>query len=295
MKRKFLAALLALVTVISALSLSSCGEKSEYPVQIGKTVINSEPENIVILNKNLADIISCIGYDIKLAGRSDEVNQKGMEVVPSVGAASNPSTDKIIKLKADMVFADESLNSKAKSDLEAKGVTVITPESAASVKELKALYRQLGSILGGSITGKEKGAEAFDSLYESLKDVRDAVDDKGIVRTICYLYYDGKMRTMNSGTWGCEMLGFTGASNVFKNEKSDVVNLKTLKLSNPDFIFCGDMRVVNYLRKKPAFKNLSAIKKNIHIIRLDEINAQGDSALDTLRKMLKHMYPEDFS
>lgn len=295
MKRKIIASLLALVTVFCSLSISSCGEKSEYPVQIGGTVINKEPENIVILNKNLADIISCIGYDIKLAGRSDEVDLKGMEVVPSVGAASDPSIDKIIKLKADVVFADESLNPKIKSALKTKGVTVITPENADTVKQLKKLYKQLGSILGGNITGKEKGAEAFDSLYESLKDVRDAVDDKGIVRTICYLYYDGKIRTMNSGTWGAEMLGFTSASNVFKNEKSDVVNLKTLKLSNPDFIFCGDMRIVKYLRKKPAFKNLSAIKKNIHIIRLDDINAQGDSALDTLRKMLKHMYPEDFS
>ncbi len=295
MKKKIIAALLAASTVLSAAVFSSCGEKSEYPVTVGKITIEAEPENAVVLSKNLADIISTIGYDVKLAGRSDEVDRKGLTVVPSVGPASEASAKSILKLNADVVIADDTINPDTKKQLIKEGVPVIIPEKTSVPKEIKKVYSQLGEVLGGSITGKSEGAKAFDELFEELNDVKNAIAEKDIVKTVCYLYAeDGKIKTMNAGTWGAKILDFTGAENVFKNEESPIVTRRNLLLSNPDFIFCADKRVAYYLRDHKILKRLNALKKDIHVIKLDDINSQGGVAMDALEKMLRYMYPEEF-
>ena len=137
MKKSLLALALVIVTAVTGLAFSSCSSDSEFPVTAGNITIKAEPKNIIILNKNDADIISCIGYIDKLAGRSDSVNQKGMELVPSVGSANDPSYSKIKKLKADVVFADDTLKSDTKKKLQSSGITVISHEKADTVEQLK--------------------------------------------------------------------------------------------------------------------------------------------------------------
>ncbi|MCH5303659.1 MAG: ABC transporter substrate-binding protein [Ruminococcus sp.] len=296
MHRKMLAAAMAVVLMFTAVMLGSCNGKSDYPVTIGSIMLNSEPENIVILNKNLADIISCMGYDVKMVGRSDEVNQKGMNVVPSVGIAADASPASIDELGADIIFADESLNTAVIEQLNKKNIPVVILEKARTPKQIKNLYKKLGTLLGGNVTGKAKGTDACKTLFSELKDVKNAVNEKSIVKTVCYLYIDnGVLKTVNNATWGANMLDYTGATNVFKNSDTDVVDPEKLTLSNPDYIFCKDEDVINYLNSSDKFQNLSALSEKTFIIPYDEITMQGDTALDVLEKMLKNMYPEDFS
>lgn len=295
MKKRILAVLLAAVTLLSSAAFTSCSEESDYPVNVGGIKIEEEPDKIVVLSKNLADIISNIGYDVKLVGRSDEVNQKGMAVVPSVGEENIASAVSIVNLGAEVVFSDDTINTDTKNALIKHGTPVVIPEEANTPKQLKNVYRQLGTILGGNIKGKKKADEAFKDLYDELTDVKNAIAETNLVRTVCYLYIEnGALKTMHSASWGSKMLGFTGADNVFKNEKTPVVDVDKLLLSNPDFIFCSDMKTVKYLRTKKTFKRLTAIRKNIHIIPLDNINSQGATASAVVEKMLRYMFPEEF-
>ena len=297
MKKSLLALALVIVTAVTGLAFSSCSSDSEFPVTAGNITIKAEPKNIIILNKNDADIISCIGYIDKLAGRSDSVNQKGMELVPSVGSANDPSYSKIKKLKADVVFADDTLKSDTKKKLQSSGITVISHEKANTVEQLKKLYIQFGTLLGGKTKGKSTGKEAFGDLYDSLNSVKDAVEEKDVKTTVCYLYTEnGEMKTFTNSTWESLMLDYTGAANVFKNEKSDTVNLKKLTRANPDYIFCADKETIKPLKSGKTKKKLSALndKTKRYLIPMDELSMQGDTSLETLKKMLKYMYPEDF-
>lgn len=285
----------AMLFSLSAL-LGGCSGKSDYPVKIGGITFEEEPQEIVILNKNLADIISCVGYDIKMVGRSDEVSQQGLQVVPSVGSSSEPDVDKIKELEADVVFADNSIDDAAVNQLTSEGIPVVKIENANTPKQLKNVYKKLGSILGGNITGKKQGAEAYKSLTTTLKDVKSAVDSKSIVTTVVYLYIDkGVLKTFNSNTWGATLLGYTGAVNVAQNLEGDVVNADDLILSNPDFIFCADETVENYLNNHYELYTLSALSEHTFIVPLDDIAMQGNTSLDVLENMLRDMYPEDFS
>lgn len=299
MRKKLLSALLAVIITASSLVFTSCGEKSDYPVTLGSVTLKSEPENIVVLTKNLADVISTMGYDVKMVGRSDSVTQKGMQVVPSMGEAHSPSAASIDEAGAEVVFADKTLDLSVKAELEKNGTAVVMLDDANSPKQVKGLYKKLGRVLGGNVTGIKQGADSYSELSSTLKDVRDAAvsdTDSSIVRTIAYLYIDnGVLKTFTGNSWGSTMLGLTGAMNVFKNEKTDVVDNGSLALSNPDFVFCADKNTLSYIKSCDSLKKLGALSSGVFILPLDELTMQGNTALEVLQNMLRDMYPEEFN
>jgi ABC-type Fe3+-hydroxamate transport system substrate-binding protein len=295
MCKKFLALALAILIAACPLALGSCSDKAEFPVTVDGININAEPQNIVVLDKNLADIISCIGYVEKLAGRSDDVNQKGMHVVPSVGKADEADASSIKKLKPDVVFADDELNKKTADALKKSGIPVLIIKKAHIPQELKKVYIKIGKALGGKYSGKSKAKKAYNDLYEDLTNIKDIIGDKKIVKTVCYLYdEDGAVKTLIGGKWEAQVLGFTGAVNVFGSFNKEKIDVKKLAVSNPDFIFCGNKKIIKQLNSNKKLKKLSALKNHTHVIKFDEISMQGETALDALEKMLRHMYPEDF-
>lgn len=296
--KRVISAVLAVAVILTAGCLSACEEKKEYPVTLGKVTVAQEPENIVVLNKNLADIVLTLGYEEKLASRGDEVNQKGMKVVPEVGDSQSPSVKAILNTKSELVLADNTLDPMVSDKLEKKGVTVFRFDEANTPKQVKGLYKKLGRILGGEISGTENAAKTYKELSSTLKSIGEAsASDNTMIRTVAYLYIDnGVLKTFNKGSWGDTMLGLTGAMNVFKNAETEVVDNDSLSLSNPEFLIFADMDTYEYLMSGKIAKKLNALnnKPNRFIIPYDEITMQGDTSLDVLQKMIKKMFPQEF-
>lgn len=296
MNKKAISLFLCLTLVISsALSLCSCGGKAEYPVTVGSVTLNSEPENIVILSKSLADVISCIGYDTKMVGRSTDITEKGLQVVPTVGTAHDPDATLIEEVGGQIVFADSTISEGAAKELEDKGIPVVIIKDAQTPKQLKSMYKKIGSLLGGNITGKAKAKAAAEDLLGTLNEIKSAVAAESIIKTMCYLYIDnGVLKTMNNGTWGSQMLNYTGAVNVFKNSDSNIVDSEVLCRVDPDYIFCADEDVKTYLQTSSVYGNLDALSENTFIVSYDEINMQGLKALDVIETMIRNIFPEQF-
>lgn len=285
--RKILSIALAGIVMLSTLALGSCGEEKDYPVTVGKIKIEQEPKNIVILNKNLADIITAIGYDGKTVGRSDEVNQKSFKVVPSVGSAQDPLVDKIKKAKAEIVFADKTLCQSALDKLKESSIPVFQPEDAHTLKQLKVLYKQIGSILGGNVVGNEKAMKSYSEIKNTLKTVRTAAKRDKTVSTLAYLYIDdGAIKTVTGSTWRSSMLSFTGSMNVFEKAESDVVDPAKLVLANPDCIFVADESVKEHLNLSDTLKKLRALDGNTFVISYDDLGMQGYTSLDVIQEMI---------
>ena len=93
MKKKIISLSLVIALAFSVMvTFAGCGDEN-YPVEVANLVIESEPENIVVLDAPTADIIDYMNYSVKMVGRSDEVDQEWMSVVPSVGSASDGDED----------------------------------------------------------------------------------------------------------------------------------------------------------------------------------------------------------
>ena len=175
MKNKIISVALVLMLALSSvLVFSGCGD-GEYPVEVANIKISSEPKNIVVLDASTADIIECIGYEVKMVGRSDEVNQKSLSAAPSVGSAQSPDINKIIDIGADLVFVNDSLSDESRAKLDENKINVVNIAVAGSQKQLETTYTTVGRILGGNTVGAAKGEEAYSKLISQMEDIKSNV------------------------------------------------------------------------------------------------------------------------
>lgn len=295
MKNKFISIVLVIVLSISAMMTFSGCRNEEFPVHVANIVIESEPKNIVVLDAPTADIISYIGYDVKMVGRSDEVDQERMNVVPSVGSAENPDVEAIKQSEADIVFATEELNDEAKENLTAADIQIITMSHANTPTQLETNYLTLARILGGNMLGAAEGASSYDNLISDMEQVKASVNNvnNGMMYTVCYLFYENNsLRLMTSGTYGDMLLGYTGAVNAAVNIEENKVDVNTLKIANPNFIFYADDETLNAIKADKVLSTLTAVRTGKTLmVTYDEMNRQGYTALETLNKMVEFMYP----
>lgn len=296
MKKKIVSLfLVGILAVSSAVMLSGCGD-NDYPVQVANVEIKEQPTKLVVLDPNAADIISYIGYDVNMIGRSDEVNQEWLSVVPSFGSADNPDINAIVEGNTDIVFATEDMSVENKKLIQDKGIRVITLSQATTQTQLETNYMTLGKILGGAETGTLKAKKAYEELLgemDKLKVSAEEARESDIPYEVCYLYTENEqLKMMTSGTYGDMLLSYTGSVNVAVNVTENSVEFNTLKVANPDYIFYDSEETLNFIKSDATLKSLSAIKKkNALMVTSEEMNRQGSTALETLEKMIGFMYP----
>lgn len=295
--KKLISITLAVCVLLSvAVTFGGCGDK-DYPVEVANFVIDKEPEKIVILDPSTADIVSYTKNDVKMVGRSDEVNQEWLSIVPSVGSAENPDIDAIKESGATIVLAGSTLSEDASESLKNNDIDVITMTQATSPKQLETNYVTLGKILGGEVTGSNEGADAYNKLLDEMDTVKTTVTSSkqtDVLYTVCYLYSENnELKMMTSGTYGDMLLGYTGAVNAAVNIEDNSVDVRTLKIANPNFVFYADDATLQSIQSDPTLAQLTAVKnKKVLMVTSDEMNRQGQSALNTLQKMVEFMYPE---
>ena len=131
--KKLVSILLAAAMAVSASAvLAGCSDEN-YPVQIANYTIEKEPKNVVVLDAATADIVAYMDYERKIAGRSNSVIQEELKSVENVGSESNPDVNRITALKADMVFANESLNASVMDTLNDKDIKVIKFQNGSQI------------------------------------------------------------------------------------------------------------------------------------------------------------------
>ena len=296
MKKLVSLLLAAALCCAAAVSLAGCGDKN-FPVTVANITIDKEPANIVVLDPSSADIISYMNYDGKIVGRSDEVDQSFLSVAPSVGAANTPDVKAIVDAKTEIVFAGDKIDEKTVKELEDAKIKVIRMSLAGSPKDLERNYNTIGKILGGAVTGEEKGKAAYDKLIEHMDklkvDAATAEDTQGVL-TACYLYVDnGALCVMSSGTYVDMLIGYTGAINVAVNIQDSNVDVGTLKIANPNFLFYADEQTLDVIRNDKVLSQLEAVTgSHTMMVTQKQVTRQGLTALDTLEKMICFMHPQ---
>ena len=298
MKKKIISFMLtALIALSSVAGLSGCSGDENFPDQVANMEIKEQPQEIVVLDGYTADIISYLGYDLKMEGRSDAVDQEWLSIVPSFGSSSVPSVKKMVEAGTDIVFAGEDLRDNIKADIEKEGITVITMSQAKTPVQLETNYRTIARIMAGDKTGTEEGEESYTNLMEDMEKIQSTVKSKmgsDFLYTVCYLYFeDNQMRMMTNGTYGDMLLSYTGAVNVAVNIDETEVDVNTLKVANPNFIYYADEMTLNMIKKDKVLSTLSAVTSNRTLmISQEEMSRQGLTALNTLNKMCAFMYPD---
>ena len=261
--KQTLSIVLALCILLScAIVFTGCSgvdTSGNWPVTVGGATIEKEPQNIVVLNDCFADIISYIGYDIKMVGRSDECDQEFLHVVPSVGAAASPDVNAITASEADLVIADSTLGADAKASIEEGGAKVAILDVPTTEEALRQTYIDLGTALGGSVDGSQKGADGYDDLLEMLSTMNTATSN--IVCTVAYLYLDGsgQLCTFVKGTLEYKFFNYNGNTNIFANQTEPAVNPDELRIGSPNYIIYDTEEVLDALYADEEYAHIHAL------------------------------------
>lgn len=293
MQKQFTALAMAIILALSALTFSGCGsETTNYPVSVGNLTFENEPKNIVILSDDVADIVSFIGYDVKMIGRSEEVTQSDLSAAHVMGSESTPDTAKVIASNPDLVLAGADLDAAAQNTLESQGIKVVKMLSPQNLDELETAYRSIGTMLGGKVTGAQKGENGYNELVKGMDSSKATHSGGNILNTVCYLYVeDNQLKTLGNKTFGAMLLDYTGAVNVSVGADTKVVDENNLRIANPTYIFYSDSSVLDYLHNSDSLKGLSALNSNkIKEIPIEDVSRPGKTALTTLSTMTDFMY-----
>ena len=279
------------------LTLCSCKNKKgdEYPVTVAGVTIEEEPLNIVVLSDSLADIISYIGYDVKMVGRSVECDQEFLSVVPLVGTATAPNIDTIISSETDLVIAEDNVPDSVKQQFADNGITLLTLKKPTNFDEMKVLYSDLGTALGGKTTGKEKGDTAYTELFDTLDTYNNAIPTS-LVKSACYLYLDetGALCTLTKGTREFDMFAYNGAINVFESQETPQVDLEQLKFATPTCIFYDSEEVLTYLRNNADLYDMAALtNEETFLLKKSDFNRMGTTFEENTYRMIEFMFIEE--
>ena len=229
-----------------------------------------------------------------MVGKSLDCDQEFLSVVPYVGIKGDPDINKIIESETDLVITDSALSDSAQQQLQKKNIPIVTMLKAGSMDELKTLYSNLGMILGGNVTGKAKGEEAYSKLIDTLNSFDSSIS-KSIVKTAAYLYLndEGKLSTFTNGAIEQELCGYCAAVNVFADQENPEVDIEKLKMSTPTYIFYDSDEVIDYLKADESLATLSALTSDRSMkVELINFNRQGVTYEDTVYNIMSFMFVE---
>lgn len=294
--KRFLA--LGLVTIIAAMIFVGCGSsdisqgvaKKDYPITINGVTLNSQPTGVAVLSQNIADVILTGGFEATLKAKSAECTQEDLSILPNL---TIDDAEEMKNLGVTLVLVDEALTEQQTAALEEKGIQALAISPAKSRDDCKRLYREIGSAMIGGNTGYTKGERACDNVFYTLDDITRLVPSTGTQYTACYLYdLEGHVATGDS-LFG-SLISYAGFFNSFGNEFNNEVDMSYLKIANPYYIFCAT-GLKEQLEQSEDFKNLDAvINGRVYEMDSDLMQRQGNTMLDTVTTMLKHVYPELF-
>ena len=275
------------LTACMMLSVSACSlivkenseEQYDYPVTVGNLVFEKAPQKVAVLSDNIADIILACGYEGKLVARSDKCIQEDLKILPSVGTPDSPDSSKIRDLGIDLVLGDECLDPELKASLTENGVEVLIIKPASNENDLRKLYNNVASILGGSYNGKMKAMSTLGTIQESLDNIRNVAGESNIVTTSCYVYdIEGdQCRVAVNGQYASSLFEYASVTNVLAEDEDGIIGIDMLIRSNPQTIFCAE-GVKEKIVTNKDLKSLSAVSSSkIFTLPVKYIQLQGDT------------------
>ncbi|MDT8717357.1 ABC transporter substrate-binding protein [Clostridium sp. 19966] len=305
------AAFLALVMIIA---FTACGKTNndtsssqtkttvsatKYPFTVkdsrGKeVVIDKEPKRVISIAPNITETIYALGKGDELVGRTDYDDYPSqVKNVESVGSLTDPSVEKIIALKPDVVVASTHFKDDVAKKLEDLGIKVVVLYDA---KDFDGAYTTINT-LGQMLNGEDKAKAIVSSMKKKIEDVEAKVKGKKAPKVYYAVSFgkDGDF-TATGDTFIAQMINMAGGDNIAKDSTKWMYSLEKITENDPEYIIISK----NYNMKEQfistaGYKDLTAVKNN-KVVEIDDnlLNRQGPRLADGVEALAKILHPEAF-
>lgn len=275
------------------------GVSVTYPLKVidsynREVTIDKEPTRIISIAPNITETIFSLGKGDKLVGRSDYCDYpQEVSKVTSVGLLTDPSIEKIIELKPDVVIASTHFAKEVLKKLEDLNIKVLVLYGEENFNGVYDTIVKTAEVLNA----KEQGDKIVADMKKKVDSVTTKVKDAKKLN-VYYVVGFGKTGdfTAGKGTFIGSLLEMAGANNAANDVEGWKYSIEKLVDKNPDILVCSEF----YDSKKgieatAGYKDLKAVKEG-KLLEIDDnlITRQGPRLADGLEEMAKLIHPELF-
>ena len=260
----------SLFILVLLFAVFSCGKKEEEKSKANaETKVNEKSEKkydrIVVLDPAVVEMVYLLGGEDKLVGiakleRSKIWPEEKTEKVESVGTFINPSLEKIIALKPDLVIESFHSSDAIDKSLTSNNIEIIKIQ-ANSIEDIFKNFQKVAKILG-----KEKEAEKIIAekrqKIEEIKKI-DTTEKKGL-----FILAPTPMRVFGKGTLPNDIMEMLNIKNIAAGMQgmSPTLTPEYIIKENPDIILTFVKDPQEIVKANPQIKDISAIKNNKFVV-----------------------------
>ena len=266
--------LIALLVFSLLASFASCKKQTEYPVEIGDVIIDIAPNKVGSLSSVVTSAIKLMGYDDRLASED-------------FGSPLNINVENIVASNISVLFTPIELSENTNNQLKNVGIQIVKLSTPENFEQLKELYKIVGAVMGGNVTGKEVALNINKDLDESFKNIEIFLENK---TKFSYVFLYEENIAANNTSFVNNILAKCGGENKIA-EENNIDNNKLNEL-NPDLIIVNT-GMKEKLTSNTELTNLNAIKNNkIVEIDVNAFNLMGEGFTKILYDILAAQYPD---
>ena len=260
----------SLFILVLLFAVFSCGKKEDEKSKANaETKVNEKSEKkydrIVVLDPAVVEMVYLLGGEDKLVGiakleRSKIWPEEKTEKVESVGTFINPSLEKIIALKPDLVIESFHSSDAIDKSLTSNNIEIIKIQ-ANSIEDIFKNFQKVAKILG-----KEKEAEKIiaekKQKIEEIKKI-DTAEKKGL-----FILAPTPMRVFGKGTLPNDIMEMLNIKNIAAGMEgmSPTLTPEYIIKENPDIILTFVKNPQEIVKANPQIKDISAIKNNKFVV-----------------------------
>ena len=263
--------------------VSGVAAGGEFPVEVAGVTISSRPQKVAVLSPSLADVVLALGYETQLAAGAQECTQESLKDLQKV---SRDDAQAVAGVGPDLVLLDPDSGAAATA-MEEAGLTVLLVEPATDREDFERLYSQVSIALAGD---KDAGIRVAQDIFLTLDTINRIVPSDRVT-TACYLY-DLESSAVTGDMFGSTIMTYSGVTNVFKSQSGGTFDFESLRISNPNAIFCPP-GLAEQIQSDSRFSNFQAVTDG-KVIEMDPslMAWQGRTVIEAAYEISAAVFPE---
>lgn len=297
-EEKLIRARQIVLTVLALLVVHPTFASRELTDELGRhVVVPDHPHRIICLAPSVSETVFALGSADAVVGVSDYTEfSPEARTKPSVGDLINPSKEKILDLRPDLVLATKEINRRETVDeLSEAGVPVFV----VNPQGLQGILSSIRSV-GNALNRLARADALVQRLDERRKKVETRVQGLSRRPTVFVVIWYEPVVTAGSKAFITEVISAAGGDSVTADipQAWPQISLEEVIRRSPQYILLttGSHRgiTIEELRARGGWNQLEAIRKNQILTLDDRLLHSSPVVFDALEELAKKLHPEVF-
>lgn len=270
----------------------------EFVDEVGRTVRVPQPVlRIVSLAPSLTETMYALGLQDRLVGDTDYCDfPPDAQKKPKVGGAINPSLEKIVALRPDLVLVTKSLNRlETVNALAGLGIPSYATDPH-TVQQIVTSTERLADVLGVQQAGAALGAD----LERHLADLKQRLS--GLApRHVLFIVWPDPLISVGKATFIADALRLAGASSIVDSSQDwPQMSLEEVVRLQPDFLVFAESHEsgqndFDILAERPGWRGLDAVRNRRFAVISEAVNRPAPRIVSAIEDLARQLHPEAFA